>query len=108
MQDAEVLVRCPVCGVADQAGPACRRCKADLTLLLQLERGRGTRMARAWRLLRQGCLDESIQAASEVLSLRHGADAIRLIAIAHLLRGDPEAAWRAYCNVLPPAQPIVR
>ena len=40
-------MRCPVCRAAVQQGPQCRRCKADLSLLLAFRAGLRRRAAEA-------------------------------------------------------------
>jgi hypothetical protein len=54
-------MRCPVCRAAVQSGPQCRRCKADLSLLLAFRAGLRRRaveallrrdFAEAWRAYR--------------------------------------------------------
>ena len=39
-------MRCPVCKAENEMTPQCRRCKADLSLLLALERGRAEQLLR--------------------------------------------------------------
>ena len=73
---------CPCCKAANDAGPACRRCKADLTLLFQLEADRE-------RLLAAGEFERAHQ-------LRHGEDSLRGIALARLLERDFAGALAAY------------
>ncbi len=50
---------CPVCKAENAAGPACRRCKADLSLLFQLEEQRERTLAAARRLLAARRMDEA-------------------------------------------------
>ena len=45
------MLRCPVCKADNSAGRACRRCKADLSLLFALEEERSWQIAEAGRCL---------------------------------------------------------
>ncbi|MFL5340912.1 MAG: hypothetical protein ACJ8F7_12265 [Gemmataceae bacterium] len=87
---------CPVCRAANEQGPACRRCRADLSLLFALESQRGAQVAVAGRALalRQPDVAESHARAAD--DLRRGADVHRLLAAAHMLRRDFAAAWNEY------------
>jgi hypothetical protein len=89
-------ITCPVCRARVESGPECRRCKADLALLFALEARRDAALAAARRALAVGRPDEALSGAREAERLRHGEDARRLIAVAHLLRRDFDAAWRRY------------
>jgi hypothetical protein len=94
---AEAII-CPVCRARVESGPSCRRCKADLSLLFVLEARRDAVLAAARRFLASGQADEALALAQGAEHLRRGEDARRLIAIAHLLRGDFAAAWRWYAS----------
>lgn len=87
-------MNCPVCKAQNDQGPSCRRCKADLSLLFDLERQRAVELARAQRALAQGRWEDAIAAAGCVEELRAGGDARRVRALAHLLRRDFVSAWR--------------
>jgi hypothetical protein len=89
-------MRCPVCRVENAAGPACRRCKADLSVLWELESQRSALLESARAALAEGRPDEALELAREAAWHRADADAARLEALAHLLRGDYPAAWEAY------------
>jgi hypothetical protein len=91
-------IPCPVCRARVESGPLCRRCKADLSLLFALEARRDAALAAARRALAAGRADEALARAAEAEQLRHGADARRLIALAHLLRRDFAAAWQWYAS----------
>ena len=75
------VMRCPVCKAENAQGPACRRCKADLSLLFALEERRAWALAEARRLLAAGRVDEARRDGG-----RGGLDAER--------RGVAAAAWR--------------
>ncbi len=89
-------MRCPVCKADNSQGPQCRRCKADLSLLLALEDQRQRALAEARNCLRRGewqAAREQIEAADW---LRGDEESRQLTAVAHLLKGDFAGALRAY------------
>ena len=88
---------CPCCRAANDAGPACRRCKADLSLLFAVDRQRLTRLADARRLAADGHLADALAAADDALALRRGPDAERFadaFAAYHVLTTPAPAAGR--------------
>jgi hypothetical protein len=89
-------IACPVCRASVEAGPLCRRCKADLSLLFALEARRDALLAAARRSLAAGRADAALALAHGAERLRRGEDARRLIAAAHLLLRDFAAAWQWY------------
>ncbi len=91
-------ISCPVCRARVDAGPLCRRCKADLTLLFALEARRDAVLTAARQSLANGRPEEALALAQWAEQLRRGADARRLIAAAYLLRRDFAAAWRWYAH----------
>jgi hypothetical protein len=85
-----------VCKASVDQGPNCRRCKADLALLLALDRQRGRMLRQARESLAAGRPEQALPLASAAHGLRHGDDSARLLALCHLLRGDFRRAWQAY------------
>ena len=75
-------IPCPCCKAANDAGPACRRCKADLSLLFQLESDRAALMAAG-----------EYEAAH---ALRYTDDSRRMIAASRLLQRDFAGALAAH------------
>jgi hypothetical protein len=93
------MLRCPVCKAENTAGPACRRCKADLSLLFAVEEQRAWALAEARRCLfarRWRAARAHAQAAHE---LRRDDESGKLVAVTALLCRDFDAAWRAYREV---------
>jgi hypothetical protein len=90
------VLPCPVCKAENAQGPACRRCKADLSLLFRLEAHRASLVAAAAESLRTGRLAEALVSARHAHELRHGEDSGRLLALTGWLRRDYAAAWRAF------------
>ena len=95
-------MQCPVCRADNTAGPQCRRCRADLSLLWELEEQRGRALAQAgWRLA-LGDAASALACADAADACRHDADAQRLLAAGRLLERDFAAAWQAYQNARGP------
>ena len=93
------VMRCPVCKAENSQGPACRRCKADLSLLFLLEE-QARALAEAGRLLASGRADEADARAEEADWLRSDDESRRLRAATRLMRatsrgrGQRGAGWR--------------
>ena len=71
---------------------ACRRCKADLSLLIVVEETRASALAQAAEAIRANDGDAALQHAETAHHLRADTDSWRRLAIAHLLRRDFERA----------------
>ncbi len=91
-------MRCPVCKADNPQGPQCRRCKADLSLLFDLEEQRGQALTEARHRLHRGEWSEAARQAETADWLRGDEESKRLAALAHLLDGDFATAWRCYQN----------
>lgn len=89
-------MRCPVCRAEAVTGSQCRRCRADLSLLLALEEQRQQALTAAYRSLRQGLCERARARADSAEALRNGADVRRLRALVALLQRDFAGAWRIY------------
>jgi len=90
-------VTCPVCRAAnDAAATTCRRCKADLTLVVAVEVRRVGLLCAAKSALASGEFDAALRHLAVAEAVRGGADLERLKAAAHLLNRDFPAAWRTY------------
>jgi hypothetical protein len=87
---------CPVCGAANDAGPACRRCRADLSLCFAVEAQRDRALAAARSAAAQGRLAEAFRRLARAAALRRGEDVTRLRAVLALLAGDYARAWGLY------------
>ena len=87
---------CPACRATNENGPACRRCRADLSLLFALEAHRTAELASAGSQLAQGDPVAAFSSARRADDLRRGVDAARLAAAAALLKRDFAAAWKEY------------
>jgi hypothetical protein len=89
-------IACPCCRASNDTGPACRRCKADLSLLFALEENREALLADARRLAAQGRFADALTSVDEAESLRRGDDCRRLRATLLLLTRDFPAAFKCY------------
>jgi hypothetical protein len=96
-------MRCPVCRADNSAGPQCRRCRADLSLLFALEERRRGVLAEAVRAASAGDWQQAVSLAEVAHGLRRGEDTRRLQAIGRLLQGDFAGAWRWYSERSPDA-----
>jgi hypothetical protein len=92
-------LRCPVCKAENVQGPTCRRCKADLSLLFQLEEARQHLLDGARREARAGCWQRFLSCVSQAHALRADEQTRRLRAVVRLLRRDYPGAL-SDCNNL--------
>jgi methylphosphotriester-DNA--protein-cysteine methyltransferase len=93
-------MRCPVCKADNNEAPQCRRCKADLALLVALEQRRARVMAEACACLSRGEAPEALDQASEADWLRSDGASRRLLALARLMVGDFAEAWANYAAAI--------
>lgn len=89
-------MRCPVCRAESNVGPSCRRCRADLSLLFQLEDQRAVLLQQAQTQAARGNWPELIRLAKEIRKLREDNDAAQLEAIGWLMEGNFQKAWEKY------------
>lgn len=85
-------IPCPCCKASNDAGPNCRRCKADLALLFAIEDNRTALIERA----RSSNFVEALDALDRAEQLRQGDDIVRLRATMKLLHRDFAGALRTY------------
>jgi hypothetical protein len=83
-----MTIRCPVCRADNDTGPFCRRCKADLAPLFELEERRALALEQAVRAAADGLGEAVLRHARAAQLLRSGPDALRWLAAGHLLRRD--------------------
>lgn len=90
-------MRCPVCRAEVEQGPACRRCRADLSLLFALEAQRQRVLREAARALVTGQTRRAEALTEGAEALRKGPDGRRIRAVCRLLRRDFRSAlnWHA-------------
>jgi len=87
---------CPVCKASNDTGPNCRRCKADLGLLVALEATRDARLSEAIDCLKDDRARQALADATAADQIRRGPDTARVLALASILNGRFEEAWEAY------------
>jgi hypothetical protein len=87
------VLRCPVCKAENAQGSQCRRCKADLSLLFQLEEQRAALLAAAVEAVRTRRYEEALVSARRAHQLRYGDDSRRMLAMLHLVQYDFYSAW---------------
>lgn len=93
---------CPCCRASNDAGPACRRCKADLSLLFAVADRRGFLVSEARKLAAGGKFADALRSLEEAAALRAGDDVRRLSAAVRLLDGQYAAALAAYDGLANP------
>ena len=89
-------VLCPCCKAANDTGPACRRCKADLSLLFAVEDQRTAAIDTARTLAAESRFADALAALDRAAELRRGDDVSRVRAAVLLLAGQFPAALAAY------------
>ena len=90
-------MRCPVCRVENAEDATCRRCKADLSLLVTLEQSRRHTLAKAAHAAASGDGLRTLQYAETAHRLRRDAESWRWLAVGGLLVRDfklAAACWR--------------
>ncbi len=85
---------CPVCGARQALSESCRRCRADLSLVVGVYSEIATKRARCLALVRQRRLLRATRLAKECLELSRDEFNRRLLATCYLLQGDFAAALR--------------
>jgi hypothetical protein len=95
-----MMIRCPVCRADNDAGPTCRRCKADLAPLAELEMWRALALDLAARAAALGDGDGVLRHARAAQQMRCGPDTFRWLAEGHLLRRDFSQALAYYRVVI--------
>ncbi len=90
--------RCPVCKAEVLEGSQCRRCRADLSLLVALRTERSRVLQCAEQQLAAGRFEDAAELARQADWLHSDADSRRLCATAYLMTRDFVAAWDCYCR----------
>jgi hypothetical protein len=89
-------MRCPVCRADGNSTEQCRRCKADLSLLVKLESERSACLAAAqWHAGRDEA-EQCLANARKAHALHKGKDSLRLLAVGSLMNRDFATAWKAH------------
>jgi hypothetical protein len=93
---SEADLTCPVCRAGNRAGPECRRCRADLSLLFELEDDRRALLERARQEMASGHWPDALATLRAARALRDGADVRQGEVACLLLQRDFPAAWERY------------
>jgi hypothetical protein len=88
----EELMRCPVCRAENAEAATCRRCRADLSLLVTLEQARRHALAQAAGAAASGDGMRTLQYAEAAHRLRRDHETWRWLAVGGLLVRDFELA----------------
>jgi hypothetical protein len=91
-------MRCPVCRAEVEQGPQCRRCRADLSLLFELEKQRRHVLTAAYQCLGRGRYQYALTLAEGAEVFRRDEETKRLRALIYLLQRDFANAWRCYTS----------
>ena len=89
-------IPCPCCKASNDTGPNCRRCKADLGLLFQLEGERARHLSAARSHLAQDAFADALTRLDAAAQLRPGDDIAQLRAIQQLLARNFTAAFATH------------
>lgn len=87
-------VVCPVCRAAQAPAEICRRCRADLSLVMGLRERLDVKRSECLALVRQRRLLRATRLADECLQLSDDAANRRLLSTCYLMQGDFAAALR--------------
>ncbi len=99
-----MALRCPVCKAENAQGPACRRCKADLSMLFALQRKRDRALDDARTALAEGRWSEARVLARAADHLRHDDESKEMLALTALLCGDFHEARRLHGELTAPIE----
>ena len=92
-------ITCPVCRARVETGPLCRRCKADLSLLFDLERTRRMKLNEALTALKHQDLLGADALLAEIDWMRSDQESRRALAVLSLLSGDIAMAVQRHQQV---------
>ena len=81
-------MRCPVCRAENAEETTCRRCRADLSLLVALEEARRSALTEAAHAAASGDGAGTLQHAQTAHDLRPDRDSWRWLAVGYLLQRD--------------------
>jgi hypothetical protein len=103
-------MHCPVCraplALPNAAAVQCRRCRADLSLLVALEKQRARALAAAYGNAARGEWRQVLAHARWAHVLRKDDESYRLLAAGYLMQGDFARAWQCWQTAPgPPAAP---
>src|SRR5262245_35134361 len=89
---SQMTLSCPGCRAENTTGPACRRCRADLSLLMAVAARRDHHVSTARAAILDGRFDDALEELSRAEELQSGAPLRQIRACVYLLAGDFPAA----------------
>ncbi len=95
------LIRCPTCGVSQDWTSTCRRCRCDLKLLQAAQAAYEQNRRECLRMLYGGFCAQALVHARRCQALRPGAEALRLVALCHLIDERFDAALETARSIDP-------
>jgi hypothetical protein len=95
-------MRCPVCKAENAAETTCRRCRADLSLLVSLEQSRQTALAFAANAAAEGDGEGTLEYARRAHFLRPDCTSWRWLAIGYFLTRNFSQALAHYQHACSP------
>jgi hypothetical protein len=93
------MQHCPTCNALLKDAPVCRRCKTDLTRVLQSLSDADKHYKTALQAHANGRLEEMLRHARRCFSLRRTIASGRLLACAALLNGDYRLAIKTWTYI---------
>ncbi len=96
---------CPVCRATNKDAVICRRCRADLSLLHELDDYRIALVERARGAVAVGDVEGAKDWLAEAERIRPGSDTERVAALVALLERDFAGAWHHYRLAFSPREP---
>ncbi len=92
-------MECPVCRAENPVGPDCRRCKADLSLLFQVEVQGQLLKQKSCELASTNQWEKARKVAEESLRLQDTEEIRKLISVCHLGQGNFKEALLNYLRI---------
>jgi hypothetical protein len=90
------MMRCPVCKADNDQSTNCRRCRADLASLFELEKQQRRVLDGTYRCLAAGQVKRAFAIADGSRALQDSVEARRVAATSLLMAHDFAGAWRMY------------
>ena len=87
--------RCPTCGAGQELSDQCRRCKCDLSLVLEIHERRAALYESTLQRLKHGDTTSALTRARQLCSISADPETARLLAVCQLLAGDYRAAFES-------------
>jgi hypothetical protein len=89
-----MFICCPLCRAENGSSPTCRRCKADLSMLVSLVARRNWLFDQAMAAWAQGRRKDAFAFLQSAGEIRQDAELHKRVAVLSLLEGDFASAFR--------------